>query len=80
MKYFGEPNLTVIDYEECKKVFQFDEKGEYETEDEKIIKWMKENKWFIKHEEENNAKSDKKKLNKGTKKSDNKEPKKRTRK
>lgn len=64
MKYFGEPHLTIIDYKKGNKVFQFDEKGEYQTEDEKLIKWMKENKWFIKYEDkeiktENNAESEK---------------------
>jgi len=51
MKYFGQPNLTVIDYEKFKKVFVFSENGEYETEDEKLIKWMKKYKNFIKCEE-----------------------------
>ena len=50
MKYIGEPHCTVIDYYNNKKVFQFDEKGEFITEDEKLIKWMKENKNFIKCE------------------------------
>jgi ribosome biogenesis GTPase A len=53
MRYIGEPNLTVIDYENNKKVFQFDDNGEFITDNEKLIKWMKENKGFIKYE--NNA-------------------------
>ena len=57
MKYFGEPNLSVIDYKKLKKVFQFDENGEYETEDPKLIEWMKKKKNFIRCEEtqENNT-------------------------
>ena len=51
MKYFGEPNLSVIDYKKLKKVFQFDENGEYETEDPKLILWMKKKKNFIRCEE-----------------------------
>jgi hypothetical protein len=58
MKYYGEPFCHVIDYEFGREVFCFDEKGEYRTNDEKLIKWMKENKNFIKHEEENNADND----------------------
>jgi hypothetical protein len=57
MKYLGEPNCTVIDYEKVKKVFQFDENGEFITEDEKIIKWMSKHKNFIKCEN-NTAESD----------------------
>lgn len=34
-----------------KEVFCFDEKGEYETEDLKIIEFMKKNKPFIRSEE-----------------------------
>ena len=51
MKYFGEANLSVIDYKKLKKVFQFDENGEYETEDPKLIAWMKKKKNFIRCEE-----------------------------
>ena len=51
MKYFGESNQTVIDYKKLKKVFQFDENGEYETEDPKLIQWMKKKKNFIRCEE-----------------------------
>ena len=47
MKYFGEPGLTVIDYKKLKKAFQFDENGEFETNDPKLIAWMKKNKNFI---------------------------------
>lgn len=54
MKYIYKPYVYVIDYEKGKKVFQFDENGEYVTHDEKLIKWMKEHKNFIKCEEGNN--------------------------
>ena len=37
MKYFGEPNLHIIDYSKSKEVFKIDSNGEYETEDENII-------------------------------------------
>jgi len=56
MKYIGKPNLSVIDYYNNKLVFKFDKKGEFITEDKKLIKWMKENKNFIKCE--NNAKGE----------------------
>jgi hypothetical protein len=51
MKYFGQPQCHIIDYEKGKEVFCFNENGEYETEDEKLIQWMKKNKNFIRHEE-----------------------------
>lgn len=51
MKYFGQPGATVVDYEKLKKVFVFDENGEYETDDPKLIQWMKKNKNFIRREE-----------------------------
>ena len=51
MKYFGESNQTVIDYKKLKKVFQFDKNGEYETQDPKLIDWMKKKKNFIRCEE-----------------------------
>lgn len=50
MLYIFNPLVTVIDYEKHKKIFQFDENGKFETEDIKLIKWMKENKNFIKCE------------------------------
>ncbi len=50
MKYIYKPNAYIIDYEKGKKVFQFDKNGEYVTKDEKLIKWMKKNKNFIKCE------------------------------
>jgi hypothetical protein len=52
MKYLGEPFLTIIDYERSKKVFQFDDKGEFITEDKSLIEWMKKYKSFIKTEKE----------------------------
>ena len=51
MKYFGEPGLTVVDYKKLKKVFVFNENGEYETDDPKLIDWMKKKKNFIRCEE-----------------------------
>lgn len=56
MKYFYQPNAIVIDYGKGKHIFQFNEKGEYETDDPKLIEWMKKNKWFIRCED--NAASD----------------------
>lgn len=56
MKYFGEPLSFVVDYEKLKHVFQFDKNGTYETDDEKLIQWMKKRKPHIKAEE--NAASD----------------------
>ena len=50
MKYLAEPHMNIIDYELGREKFQFDENGEYETEDEKLIDWMKKNKGFIKCE------------------------------
>jgi hypothetical protein len=51
MKYFGEPGLSVIDYDNLKTMFKFNEKGEYETDDPKLVAWMKKNKNFIRCEE-----------------------------
>ena len=51
MKYFYLPDVFVIDYEKQKNVFQFDKNGEYETNDPKLIEWMKKNKNFIRYEE-----------------------------
>ena len=50
MKYIHEPNTTVIDYDRGKKIFQFDNNGEFSTEDETIIKFMAKYKNFIKCE------------------------------
>lgn len=44
MKYKYKPNLVIIDYEKLKRKFQFDENGEFETEDEQLIKWIAKNK------------------------------------
>jgi hypothetical protein len=38
MKFYGEKNLVVIDSEKGTKLFQFDGNGEFETDDEKMIK------------------------------------------
>lgn len=51
MKYFSTPNCHIIDYDKCKEVFCFNENGEFETTDEKIIQFMKKNKNFIRREE-----------------------------
>jgi len=51
MKYIWQPNVTVIDHLKAEKIFIFDDKGEFITEDEKIIKFMAKNKSFIKCEE-----------------------------
>ena len=51
MKYFGTPGMAIIDYENLKTKFVMDENGEFETEDEKLIQWMKKNKNFIRCEE-----------------------------
>jgi hypothetical protein len=40
MKFYSIPNMTVYDRDK-KKYFKFDDKGEYETDDERIIKKMK---------------------------------------
>lgn len=56
MKFFGEPNQHIIDYENLKEKFVFDEKGEFVTEDEKLIKWIRANKNFLKFED--NTKSE----------------------
>jgi hypothetical protein len=53
MLYKYKPNTHVIDYENNKEIFKFDSKGEFQTDNEKIIKFMKENKGFIRCE--NNA-------------------------
>lgn len=60
MKYFGEPYSHIIDYDRGKEVFCFDENGEHETNDLKLIDWMKKNKNFIWcAETKKTAKSDK---------------------
>jgi hypothetical protein len=51
MKYFGEPGMAIIDYENLKTVFTMNDKGEFETEDPKIISFMKKYKNFIRCEE-----------------------------
>jgi hypothetical protein len=51
MKYFGQPGMSIIDYDNLKTVFRFDESGEFETDDVKLIAWMKKNKNFIRCEE-----------------------------
>lgn len=52
MKYFGESLSYIVDYDKLKHVFRFDENGEYITDDEKLIAWMKKHKPHIKSKEE----------------------------
>lgn len=52
MKYRYTPNCAIVDYENMKKMFVFDENGEFETEDKKLIEWIKKNKGFLKPFEE----------------------------
>lgn len=60
MRYYGKPNLHVINYKKpIKEMFCFDESGVYETEDEKLIAWMKKNKPHIRCEEVEEAKEPK---------------------
>jgi len=48
MKYKYQANCYIIDYERDKTMFKFDENGEFETEDLKLIDWIKKNKGFLK--------------------------------
>jgi hypothetical protein len=49
MKFRGpDPNVHIIDYEFDKEKFVLDENGEYETDDPKMIDWIKKNKNFLK--------------------------------
>ena len=45
MKFFGEPNESVVKYDKrnhrYKPLFVFDKKGEYRTENKKLIKLLK---------------------------------------
>lgn len=50
MKYTYLPNCHIIDYDKQKLMFVLDSKGEYETEDPKLIEWMAKNKNFIRCE------------------------------
>ena len=54
MKYKYMPNCSIIDYENLKVKFKFDANGEFETDDPKLIAWIKKNKNFLKpvHEPE----------------------------
>lgn len=52
MRYYGQPFLHIIDYsKEGKEVFCFPESGVYDTDDEKLILFMKKNKPHIRAEE-----------------------------
>jgi hypothetical protein len=48
MRYKWIPNCKIIDYENLKVKFVFDENGDFETDDPALIKWIKENKSFLK--------------------------------
>lgn len=48
MKFYGEPNLTVIEFRSKKALCKFDDKGEFTTEDEKLISKLRQH---FKHEE-----------------------------
>jgi hypothetical protein len=52
MKYKYMPNCSIVDYENLKVKFRFDENGEFETEDMKLIEWIRKNKNFLKPIEE----------------------------
>jgi hypothetical protein len=51
MKYIYQPHCHIINYETGKEAFCFDENGEFETDDPKLIAWMKKKKNFIRCEE-----------------------------
>lgn len=54
MKFFGTPNLLVKDSKnDDKPLFRFNDNGEFETEDERLIKRLKQHFKF-----EDNVKSD----------------------
>ena len=44
MKYKYEPNVYIVDYEKLKNMFAFDNNGEFETDDPKLIEWIRKNK------------------------------------
>lgn len=48
MKYKYEPNCHIVDYEAGRTKFIFDAEGNFETEDPKLIDWIKKNKNFLK--------------------------------
>jgi hypothetical protein len=48
MKYKYKPDTRIIDYKKMKKMFTFDGNGEFETEDVKLIEWIRKNKPFLK--------------------------------
>ena len=48
MKYKHKPNLHIIDYKKLKRMLVFDDNGEFETEDPKLIEWIRKNKPFLK--------------------------------
>jgi|GEM_PF-1955546 len=52
MKYKYEPNVYIVDYEKLKNMFTFDDNGEFETDDPKLIEWIRKNKPFLKPIEE----------------------------
>jgi hypothetical protein len=42
MKFYGEPNLTVIEFRSKKALCKFNDKGEFITEDEKLINKLRQ--------------------------------------
>lgn len=48
MKYKYESNCHIVDYEAGRTKFIFDANGNFETEDPKLIEWIKKNKNFLK--------------------------------
>ena len=52
MKYKYQPNVHIIDYKILKEMFAFDDNGEFETDDPKLIEWIRKNKPFLKPIEE----------------------------
>ena len=63
MRYKYIPNCSIIDYKALKVKFRFDTNGEFETEDPKLIDWIRKNKNFLKPvQEPKNPKPEIKKL------------------
>jgi hypothetical protein len=42
MKFYGEPNLNVIDHKTHRLVCKFNDKGEFITEDERLIQKLRQ--------------------------------------
>lgn len=54
MKFYGEPNLNVTDHKTHRLVCKFNGKGEFITEDEKLIQKLKR---YFKYEENKKRKN-----------------------